>query len=118
MPDQNNPAATASLESAGEKREATRYKVLRQGKIRLESRTVYCAVHDLSTTGARLHVGDVKLPGWFELMVGAQVRRKSFGGTAADPRKRRGGAMRASPVTAARPRQRATITALPITPCI
>jgi PilZ domain len=64
-----------SLESATEKREATRYSVLRQGKILLEDRTIYCAIHDLSTTGARLHVGDAKVPDWFELIIMGEQQR-------------------------------------------
>jgi hypothetical protein len=51
-----------------EKRESARYGVLRQGKILVDGRTIYCAVRDFSTTGAKLEVG-VQLPPAFDLIV-------------------------------------------------
>ena len=52
--------------SEANKREASRYPVLRQGKIKVGEQTVYCAIHDLSMTGAKLRV---KLPKRFELII-------------------------------------------------
>ncbi len=71
MPDKNS-ARTASLDSAEQNREAKRYSVLRQGKILLRGKSIYCAIHDLSTNGAKLDVGDVTLPERFELLVSGQ----------------------------------------------
>src|SRR5688500_17030339 len=61
MPDLKDP-------SEANKREASRYPVLRQGKLKVGEQTVYCAIHDLSMTGAKLQVG-VKLPKKFELII-------------------------------------------------
>jgi hypothetical protein len=61
MPDPKDPYEA-------NKREASRYPVLRQGKIKVGEQTVYCAIHDLSMTGAKLQVG-VKLPNKFELII-------------------------------------------------
>ena len=51
-----------------EKREAPRHGVLRQGKILVGGRTIYCAVRDFSSSGAKLQVG-VQLPRVFDLIV-------------------------------------------------
>src|SRR5688500_17160737 len=54
--------------SEADKREASRYAVLRQGKIVVGDNTIFCAIYDLSLTGAKLQVG-VKLPKNFELII-------------------------------------------------
>jgi hypothetical protein len=54
--------------SGADKREASRYGVLRQGQVFDGEQKIYCAIHDLSTSGAKLQVG-VKLPQEFELII-------------------------------------------------
>ena len=60
-----------------EKRETTRHGVLRQGKILVEGWTIYCAVRDFSSSGAKLQVG-VRLPQVFDLiLVGHEGRLRA-----------------------------------------
>jgi hypothetical protein len=57
-----------------ENRAASRKQVLRQGLIKVNDRAIYCAVHDLSATGAKLQVY-VELPGRFEFsLLGHRLR--------------------------------------------
>jgi PilZ domain len=62
------PTLSEKKDPEAEQRETSRYPVLRQGRIRVGNQTIYCAIHDLSLTGAKLQVG-VKLPKNFELII-------------------------------------------------
>jgi hypothetical protein len=54
-----------------ENRAAARHNVMLQGKIVAPKQPIYCAVLDLSRTGARLQLGsEVPLPARFELQIG------------------------------------------------
>jgi hypothetical protein len=56
-----------------EKRRARRHRILNQGRILAGKTTVYCAIRDLSSTGAKLQVGeDSWLPPAFNLMLTQQ----------------------------------------------
>jgi hypothetical protein len=57
-----------------DKRAASRKNVLRQGLITFKDRAIYCAIHDLSATGAKLQVY-AELPNRFDLsLVGFPLR--------------------------------------------
>src|SRR5918994_990852 len=52
----------------------SRKQILRQGLITFNDRAIYCAVHDLSATGAKLQVY-AELPGSFEFsLLGHRLR--------------------------------------------
>lgn len=58
---------------SAEDRQEERRRVLLQGKILVGRAVVYCAVRDLSPSGARLEIGgDVELPAEFDLVIGAK----------------------------------------------
>ena len=64
----------AASPDGADKRENVRHGVLRQGRILFDGRTVYCAVRDFSSSGAKLQVG-VPVPDSFELMVAGRQDR-------------------------------------------
>jgi hypothetical protein len=80
--------------NAADKRRAPRHPVLNQARILAEPSALYCAIRDLSATGARLQVGrDTWLPPHFNVMlsrenlvVGAKItwRTREYVGIAFD----------------------------------
>lgn len=72
---ENSSSGSPPPPNGEEKRGAARHRVLRQGKILLEGQSIYCAVRDLSSDGAKLQVGDVELPEKFDLAIIGHPRR-------------------------------------------
>jgi hypothetical protein len=65
------PLPGLSCFGSAEDRKEERRRVLWQGKILLGRAVIWCAVRDVSASGARLEVGeDVRLPGEFDLVLG------------------------------------------------
>ena len=56
---------------SAEDRQEERRPVLLQGKILIGRESIFCAVRDLSNSGAKLEIGDdVRLPAEFDLVIG------------------------------------------------
>ena len=68
------PALAANpFRDSWEHRRAARRKVLAQAKILLGREAIFCAIRDVSDTGAKLEVGaDVKLPADFDVAIVAK----------------------------------------------